>query len=81
MSIEGTVNSIELNQQSGNEWVFVGLVFTNYGNKTFMLEIECFNDKYSVSNAKVLWIDNLISTQSSLTIVGFFVCGRMGRFG
>ena len=54
MSIEGTVNSIELNQQSGNKWVFVGLVFTNYGNKTFMLEIECFNDKYSVSNAKVL---------------------------
>ena len=54
MSIEGTVNSIELNQQRGNKWVFVGLVFTNYGNKTFMLEIECFNDKYSVLNVKVL---------------------------
>ena len=38
----------------GNKWVFVGLVFTNYGNKSFMLEIEYFNDKYSVSNAKVL---------------------------
>ena len=54
VSIEGTIKSIELNQETGNKWVFVGLVFTNYGNKTFMLEIECLNDKYTVSNAKAL---------------------------